>query len=148
MPAGQDAGMGMRPVGSYGKSSQGQAEIRGGGQQRCQRLLAVAAGKGDFVAQHIPGLFAQLHKGWGVAYLGGARTRQRYVQNGFDATGSVRHDGDAVRQIDGFIEAVGDEDDGGLVLLPDAQQLGLQDFACLGIQGGNMRRSFWMVLKK
>ena len=96
----------------------------------------MAAGKGDFVAQHIPGLFAQLHKGRGVAYLGGARTRQRYVQNGFDATGSVRHDGDAIRQIDGFIEAVGDEDDGGLVLLPDAQQLGLQNFACLGIQGG------------
>src|SRR5262249_32041457 len=63
-------------------------------------------------------------------------TRDVYVQDGFDLAWARGHDDDAVGQVDGFVDLVGDEQDGFAVVAPDAEELGLHDLARLGVQGG------------
>ena len=59
--------------------------------------------------------------------------RQIDRHDGFDRTRSRSHYGHSVRQIDGFIDTVGNEDHCFLGLHPDALQLFLQDHSCLRI---------------
>src|SRR6266446_3325109 len=64
-----------------------------------------------------------------------ARMREGHVHDLLDGTGLRGHDHDAIGEEDGLGDAVGDEDHGLLVLLPDPEELLLHDLAGLGIEG-------------
>src|SRR2546426_9721166 len=63
-----------------------------------------------------------------------ARMREGHVHDLLDGAGLCGHDHDAVGEEDGLRDAVGDEDHGLLVLLPDPQELLLHDLARLRVQ--------------
>ncbi|MFD2407595.1 hypothetical protein ACFSVK_20645 [Azorhizophilus paspali] len=74
-----------------------------------------------------------MHEIFGVAQLGEPRTRQRHLDDLLDPSRPVGHHRDAVGEEDRLIEAVGDEHNGLLVPVPDAQQLALEDLPGLRI---------------
>src|SRR5260370_31634612 len=57
------------------------------------------------------------------------------VDNGLDASGPCGHDGDPLREVDGFVHIVGDEDHGFARFLPDGEQLALHQAAGLCVEG-------------
>ena len=65
-----------------------------------------------------------------------AVTRQIYGDDGLDAAGIRGHDHDAVREHDGFIDIVRDEDDGLRLFTADGRDLVLQLHARERIQCG------------
>src|SRR6266702_1868124 len=63
-----------------------------------------------------------------------ARTWQIYSHLLFEAPRTGRENEDAIGQIHSFVDLMGDEQHSLLRLTPDAQELGLHDLACLGIE--------------
>jgi hypothetical protein len=61
--------------------------------------------------------------------------RHGHVHDLLDRAGTGGHDHDAIGEEDGLRDAVGDEDHGLLVLLPDPEQLLLHHLAGLGVEG-------------
>src|SRR6266498_4693069 len=64
-----------------------------------------------------------------------ARMGHGHVHDFLDGAGACGHDHDAIGEENGLRDAVGDEDHGLLVLLPDPQQLLLHHFEGLGVEG-------------
>src|SRR6266436_4324090 len=87
---------------------------------------------GDFFADESLDLSLEGHEGGtrSVAWV-----RHGHVHDFLDGAGACRHDHDAIGEEDGLRNAVGDEDHGFLVLLPDPKELLLHHFAGLGVEG-------------
>jgi hypothetical protein len=64
-----------------------------------------------------------------------AGTRHRIFDHFENFSGMRFQDEDAVREIDGFIEIMGDEEDGDIEASPDLEEVGLHVRAGLGIEG-------------
>ena len=66
----------------------------------------------------------------------GSRPGQIDVHDFFDDTRPSGHHHHAVGKVNSFVDGVSHKQDGGICLLPDPEQLRLQEFPCLGIEGG------------
>src|ERR1022692_622746 len=106
-------------------------------------LLRWSSGDGAirFVTDQAPDVLAESLECWAGAGRIVARSWQRYVDQRLEAPGVGRHHRHAIREENGLVDRVRDEDDSpalgcGTVLSPDAQQLFLQDDARLRVQRG------------
>ena len=68
----------------------------------------------------------------------GSRPGQIDVHDFFDDTRPSGHHHHAVGKVNSFVDGVSHKQDGGICLLPDPEQLRLQEFPCLGIEGGEI----------
>ncbi len=103
----------------------------------CHRVsLELELGLSRLAPQRAPDVLAQLGKARRAERVAAARARQVDRDSLVDgARPALEHD-DAVAHQHRLLDRVGDEHHGGRPLLPDAQQLELQDLAGLRVDGG------------
>ena len=86
----------------------------------------------------VPDVVCQIHElGIAANVIGDSWPGQRHVENLRDAAGTRRHNYHAIGKIDRLIHAVGDENYGLLLALPQLQQFFLEQLARLGIDEPN-----------
>src|SRR6185312_13398690 len=106
----------------------------------CALLLQLALSlfllrRQDFRAQMTPQLLPHAPKLGRFAQFGAACAQlRRHFEDRLDAPGARGHHSDALTEIDRLIDAVRDEHDRLLGLLPQREQLALQELACLRVQ--------------
>src|ERR1700732_906090 len=88
------------------------------------------------LADMAPDPVAQASERVAAQHLEGARARQRDVQPVHDPAGTRRHHHHLVREIDGFGQAMGHEDDGFAGRSPDSQQFVAHGHAGLLVERG------------
>ena len=109
----------------------------GGGAVGQDLAVAGVLGQADLVVQQGPDLVPVFHEGGVRADVRVAvAVRDVDVHDLLEPAGAGAEHRHALAEVDGFVDAVGDEDDGLARGLPDPQQLVLELFAGLGVQGG------------
>src|SRR5687768_2791390 len=88
------------------------------------------------VLDHLPDSVLDREEAW-ITFEGeGSGPLERHGEHALDAPGTRAHHGDAVGQIDRFVDLMGDEDNGLARLAPDLQQFELHVLAGLRVKGG------------
>src|ERR1041385_930745 len=93
-------------------------------------------GLARFAHQRAPHTLAQLAKARFAQRVAGARARQVDSDGLVDARRPAFEHDDAMAEQHGFLDRMGDEDHRGRSLIPDAQQLELQNLARLRVDRG------------